>query len=260
MIAFFIRFSGIVWLIRNWFFRKKVAIIVFHNPSVQSMKNHLAYLSRHYQFIELQTFIDAVETKKTNHLPAKSLVLTMDDGHAGNYHLLPLFRQYRIRPTIYLSSHLIDIRCPFNIKKPTLRRDEIKEMQPWCDFQSHGRFHFSLPKCDDHKAWEEISLSKKIIEEILDKPCQHFAYPFGDYSCRETGYVKKCGYKSGRTTDPGWNDRTSDLFRLKVVAMIPDNASRNMLCAHLTGLPLLMEYFMRGVGKGFKNNKQLECR
>jgi peptidoglycan/xylan/chitin deacetylase (PgdA/CDA1 family) len=124
-------------------------------------------------------------------------------------------------------------------------------MSHWCDFQSHGKFHFSLPNCDDEAALEEISSSKKTIEKILAKKCEHFAYPFGDYSRRDTGYVKKCGYKSGRTIDPGWNHMATDPYRLKVVAMIPDDASRNMLCAQLTALPNLMRYFFQKIFKRF---------
>lgn len=288
MIAFCIRFSGLPWLIRNWFCSNRVAIIVFHNPSFQSLKSHLAYLSRHYRLIKLQTFVDAVETKKTSTLPAKSMILTIDDGHAGNYGLLHLFEQYQIQPTIYLCSHMIDAGRQFPSKKiegskksgqnighpnfslglkngfgftpyreyqgrQTLNRGEIKKMAPLCDFQSHGRFHFSLPACDDDTAIEEIAGSKKMIEKMLGKNCEHFAYPFGDYSNREVDYVKICGYKSARTTDPGWNYATSNVYRLKIVAMIPDNASRNMLCAQLTGLPRVMEYLMHHIVKGFKS-------
>jgi glycosyltransferase involved in cell wall biosynthesis/peptidoglycan/xylan/chitin deacetylase (PgdA/CDA1 family) len=250
--AFCIRFSGLPWLIRNWLFRDSFAIVVFHNPSAQSLKKHLAYLSRHYQLINLQTFVTAIETKRTNELPAKSMILTIDDGHAGNYHLLQLFRQYQVRPTIYLCSHLIDTQRSFRAKMTPLTYLKIRKMAPWCDFQSHGKFHLNLTICDDDTALEEVAGSKKAVEKMLGKKCEHFAYPFGDYSNREADYVKKCGYKSGRTTDPGWNDAASDPYRLKIVAMIPDHASRNMLCAQLTGLPHLMEYFIQRVVKALR--------
>jgi hypothetical protein len=51
-----------------------------------------------------------------------------------------------------------------------------------------------------------------------------FAYPNGDYSEREMGFVKEAGFASARTCDPGWNDARSDRFRLKGIC-IDDEAS-----------------------------------
>jgi len=91
----------------------------------------------------------------------------------------------------------------------------------------------------------------------VGKQSEHFAYPFGDYSSREAGYLKEWGYRSGRTTDPGWIDATADPYRLKVVAMVPDNASRNMLCAQLTGLPNFVETFICRIVDCFKGLRGL---
>jgi hypothetical protein len=137
--------------------------------------------------------------------------------------------------------------------RQALNRQEIAEMSPWVDFQCHGKYHFSLTICDDHTAYEEISGSKKVLEELLGRRCDHFAFPFGDYSSRDVEFLKQIGFKSGRTTDPGWIHKASDPYRLKVVAMIPDNASINMLCAQLTGLPNYIGNFFKRLGIAFKS-------
>ena len=245
LIAFFLRFSGIPWFVRNRICRNKVSIIVFHDPAPQALAGHLAYLARHYHIIRLQELVETMEPGRFHDIVPKSMVITIDDGHAGNYRLLQIFKQHHVCPTIYLTSHLVGTRR-------TLTRQEIDEMSPWVDFQSHGQYHFRLPACDENTMREEITGSKKTLEAMLGKHCWHFAYPFGDYSNREAVYLKECGYRSGRTTDPGWNDRDSDPYRLKVLAMIPDNASQNMLCAQLSGLPNFAAHFIHRVMDRFK--------
>ncbi len=272
LIAFLIRFSGMSWFIREFLFRKKITIIVYHDPTPEALKCHLVYLSRHYTFITLADAVKALRTKDFSGVPPKSLVITIDDGHAGNFVLLKLFRQYRVRPTIYLSSHIVDSCRHFWTKevggsvhyynqfghqhflkcmeknfrfypdkeyddRQALNLQEIMAMNPWVDFQCHGRYHFNLIRCDNDTVLKEIKGSKNKIENMIKRPCDHFAYPFGDYTVREMEYVRESMLISGRTADPGWNDAHTNPYSLKVAAMIPDNASENMLCAQLSGLP-----------------------
>ncbi len=272
LIAILIRFSGIPWIMREWVFRNKISIIVYHDPSSEAMACHLAYLFSHYHIISFTDALDAILSKDLSKLPPKSMVVTIDDGHAGNFDLLALFKRYRIKPTIYLSSHIVGTHRHFwmkRVKEPAnsyknvnlhqllscleknydftpdreystrqaLSHQEIDEMMPWVDFQSHGRYHFNLAICNDAAASAEIADSNSELKKLLGRDCDHFAYPFGDYSGRDEKLVKNSGYISGRTTDPGVNDEYSAPYRLKALAVIPDNASINMLCAQLSGLP-----------------------
>jgi peptidoglycan/xylan/chitin deacetylase (PgdA/CDA1 family) len=251
------------------------------------MSDHLAYLSRRYHFISLTDAVNAILTKTTGQIPSKSLVITIDDGHAGNFDLLDIFKRYRVKPTIYLSSHIIGTHRHFwstMVKEPAsfyknisldhflscvkrdyafspdreystrqaLNHQEIAEMEPWVDFQCHGRYHFNLTICDDDTANTEIVDSNIKLQKIINRTCAHFAYPFGDYSSRDVTLVKSSGYKSGRTVDPGINDENSDPYRLKAIAMIPDNASLHMLCAQISGLPNFFEYWLPRIIKRVK--------
>lgn len=267
--------------------RNKISIIAYHDPSPTAMADHLAYLSRHYHIISLTDAVNAILTKTIDQIPPKTLVITIDDGYAGNYNSLVLFKRYCVKPTIYLSSHIVGTHrhfWPTTVQKPAkfyknisldhflscLKKDyafspnreyatrqalnlqEIAEMDPWVDFQCHGRYHLNLTICDDDTASAEIVDSRKKLKKILSRNCDHFAYPFGDYSNRDATLVRLNGYKSGRTIDPGTNNANSDLYRLKTIAMIPDNASLNMLCAQLSGLPSYVEYWLARMIKQVK--------
>ena len=266
--AFLIRYSGIYWIVREWIGRRRISVIVYHDPAPDVMERHIRYLRRNYAIITLQRVVDSIYAGQRSALPRKSLVITIDDGHTGNYRLLNIFRRYSVKPTIYLCRNTIGIRPRLGVPVIGLTNSEkteenitfhiplgksrkfkysewqalslaqIYEMKPWIDFQSHGKNHVSLVSCEEKRLSDELAGSRKALSKILGKNCLHFAYPFGDYTRRENNLAVQCGYKSGRTTDPGWNTFRSDPFALRIVAMVPDHASLNMLCAQLSGLPI----------------------
>jgi len=269
-IGFIFRLSGIPLLIRNIFFRNKTTIIVYHNPKPKVFKRHANYLLRNYNLISLDRLVRAIRNQDWKDIPPKSLVITFDDGHRDNYKLLEIFKSYKIYPTIFLCSHVVNTQRKFwwmtgfsgfrRLKKYKNRQllktlkdkvnyepekeyperqamdiQEIKEMSAFVDFQSHSRFHPILPLCSDGESREEIEGSKKYLEKMLENEIRHFSYPNGDYSEREINYLKNSGYKSARTLDIGWNSMHSDPFRLKTMD-IEDNISVNIMCVQIIGL------------------------
>jgi peptidoglycan/xylan/chitin deacetylase (PgdA/CDA1 family) len=285
-IAYLIRFSGLPWLAREWLGRRRISIIVYHDPSPQALSRHLAILTRKYHVIGLEEAVSAMASGTLASLTKKSLVLTIDDGHKGNYELLEIFKSYGVKPTIYCCSHLVGTHRQF---WPTLAPDhlqrlkqqehvdflaflkshygympdkeypqrqflsiaEMQALQPWADLQVHTRYHFCLPSCDRKTATAEIAQSRQALSNLLGSSRRHFSYPFGNYSKREVLLVRQAGYQSARTTIPGWNSARTDPLKLKIIAMVPDDASIHMLYAQLSGLPNLLAFWksqLRGRG------------
>jgi peptidoglycan/xylan/chitin deacetylase (PgdA/CDA1 family) len=133
--------------------------------------------------------------------------------------------------------------------REALNLEELKEMLPYVDFQSHTKFHPILTTCTEEECKEEIEGSKDYLGKLLDKEIEHFCYPNGDYTNREIEYVKNCGYKSARTLDIGWNDVNSDPYRLKTMD-VEDDASINILCAQLNGFFGYLRFLRHGSFKG----------
>src|SRR5262249_32896745 len=102
--GFVARYSGAAFLIREVYARKKVSIVVYHNPSSIMLSKHLAYLVERYTPIRLEVLIRAIYAKDWSGVPPKALVITLDDGLRGNFKLLKVFRRYQVVPTIYLCS------------------------------------------------------------------------------------------------------------------------------------------------------------
>jgi peptidoglycan/xylan/chitin deacetylase (PgdA/CDA1 family) len=67
----------------------------------------------------------------------------------------------------------------------------------------------------------EIAGSKAEVEELTGQPCRHISFPNGDYGPRELDLIRRAGYLSARTIEPGWVEPATDPYRLKIVPM-PD--------------------------------------
>lgn len=274
MVATVIYLSGIPILIREWICRDRVAILMYHDAKPAVFKKHVAYLSRHYTVISLDTLVSAIHRKDFSQIPPKSVVITIDDGHAGNIDLLPIFKQYHIRPTLYVCTQIINTYRHFwfkiagqskaererlkrvsnaerlaylkhtnNFESEKVHQDrqalniaEMKEMAENADFQPHTRFHPILPNCTEMECRQEILGSKADLEKLLGTECFHFSYPNGDYTEREVKIVKAGEFLSARTTDIGWNTLKTAPHQLKVVP-IADDAGLTLFRAQLTTIP-----------------------
>ena len=273
-VATLICLSGMPMLMREWVCRKRVAILMYHEPKPRVFAKHIAYLSRRWAVISLDTLVAAIYRKDFSQVPPKSVVITIDDGHANNIALLPIFKQHRIRPTVYVCTQIITTHRHFWFKiaeqskiekerlkkvsnadrlahlkhtvgfepekmyseRQALNRTEVKEMAESVDFQPHTRFHPILPQCTAAECEQEILGSKADLERLLGGECSHFSYPNGDYTEREIAIVKAGGFRSARTTDIGWNTPHTPPYRLKAVP-ITDDAGLILFRAELTTIP-----------------------
>lgn len=271
-LCYVVVFSGLGWIVRKMFARRKVTIILYHDPWPETVERHLSFLSRCYRFITLSDLVSAIRNQRFD-FPPYSMVITFDDGHRGNAALTNIFRRYGITPTIFLCSSIINSPRKFWFKLPginskamktksnqerlrvlrekygfnvaqqfpsdewqALNSYELDTMMQVFDLQSHTCFHPILTTCTREEAELEIVESKAALSRDLKKEIRHFAYPNGDYSEREIGILKEAGYDSARSTDVGWNDVNTDPYRLKITG-VNDASDIIMLRAELSGIP-----------------------
>ena len=284
MVAAVICLAGMPMLIREWVCRHRVAILLYHDPKPAVFAKHIAYLSRHYTVVPLDILVSAIHRKDFSQIPPKSVVITIDDGHVGNITLLPIFKQYRVRPTLYVCTQIIDTHRHFWFKVPgqskaekerlkslpnaerlaclkrtanfepekvypdrqALNVSEMQEMAERADFQPHTRFHPILPRCTEMECEKEVLESKRDLETLLGIKCSHFSYPNGDYTEREIEIVKTGGFHSARTTDIGWNTVDTPLYQLKAVP-ITDDAGMILFRSELTTIPQRLSRWMNSL-------------
>jgi hypothetical protein len=113
------------------------------------------------------------------------------------------------------------LRVPVLLNLPTtmLAWDEIRQMskQGVC-FGAHTVTHPVLATLPVERLREEILGSKTIVENRLQLPVRHFAYPFGkktDFGSDAKQVVQAAGFETAVTTISGVNDPAQDRFELK---------------------------------------------
>jgi peptidoglycan/xylan/chitin deacetylase (PgdA/CDA1 family) len=83
------------------------------------------------------------------------------------------------------------------------------------DIGSHTLSHPYLTKLPPAQAREEITASRKKLEDLFGRPVTHFCYPYGDWNEAVRDLVQAAGYKTACTTDPGVNGPGDSPFLLK---------------------------------------------
>ena len=208
--------SGIHILIREFLCRNRVAILMYHDAKPEVFAKHLDYLSRHWTVISLDDLVDAIYQKDFSRIPAKSVIITIDDGHAGNIELLDLFKQYRIRPTLFVCTQIINTYRHFWFKiegqskaeKERLKRlpnaERLAHLKRTTDFEPEkvypdrqalnikemkemiarmlifNRIHSSIRfyrTAPKPNVDKKFFGSKTDLEELLGIECFHFSYP-----------------------------------------------------------------------------------
>ncbi|TQF34837.1 polysaccharide deacetylase [Bradyrhizobium sp. UNPF46] len=86
--------------------------------------------------------------------------------------------------------------------------DELKTFaaDPLVTIGAHSVSHCNLAKLAEDVAAQELAVSRARIEQALERPVLHLAYPYGDREAagtREFGLAATAGFKTAVTTRPG---------------------------------------------------------
>lgn len=188
--------------------------------SVNTFQRQMRFLKEHnYNVLTLEAAGDLIKNKKK--IPAKSIVLTFDDGYKDNYiYAFPVLKKYNFPATIFIVLSEVG-------KSDRLSWDEINQMRDsgLIFFGSHTINHPFLEYVgSDEELKKEIGDSKRILEEKLGKPVNTFSYPMGRFNAKVRQFVIDAGYKIGVATNPGKGYPDDDVFVLKRLR-ISENAN-----------------------------------
>lgn len=153
----------------------------------------------------------------------KRVVITFDDGYADFYRsAFPILDRHRFQAIVYLpTAHITDTRGRFKGKE-CLTWDEVRELsRHGIQFGSHTVTHPQLRELSPAAVNEEITASKKTIEDKLGCAVESFAYPYAfpqtDSAFRQMlrDSLARAGYQNGVCTIVGRANRNSDPFFLE---------------------------------------------
>jgi peptidoglycan/xylan/chitin deacetylase (PgdA/CDA1 family) len=179
---------------------------------------------------------DTFGTIQASQPRAKRVFLTFDDGFADVFeNALPVLQQHRFRSIQFLVADLLGKTSEWQAgsgEVPGLLMDKT-QVKDWLgagqEIGSHTSTHPRLTKVPVHQAREEISGSKKKLEDTFGIAVDHFCYPYGDWNPAVRDIVAEVGYKSACITKFGVNTTESDIFTLKrITVRYPSRKLKNL--------------------------------
>jgi len=269
-----LNWSGLPWLIREVYARQKITIVNYHNPTPDIFEEHVKFYVRNYSFVSIDMVAATLKEGTISHLPPKPLLITFDDGYAGNAHLIDILKRYRIPAVIYAVAGVVGTHRHYWFDKlphhgqamHTLKNipDSERRMRMQLDYDhwdekeydnavalsseeldaflgsegtvaSHTLFHPLLDQCQEDVGFYECQMSKDYLESLLGRPVVHFALPNGNYNESVLDWVRRSGYGTCRTTSPGWVTPKTSPFRLPVFG-ISDTADSEKAAIQACGL------------------------
>ena len=195
--------------------------------TVDEMESQI--ISLHKRGFETMTFKDIAEGVQVK----KPVILTFDDGYLDNYeNLLPLLRKHNAKVVIFALANRELSNNEWDIKQgepewPLMNNEQLKECvgSGHVEIGSHGMNHQHLSQLDDIRSKYEIIESKNVLENLLGTEVVSFAYPYGDYSDRDTDFVKESGYLFGIGTVNGPLKSVDDRYRIRRITMFPGTST-----------------------------------
>ncbi len=179
-----------------------------NNYSPRRFEILLKYLvENNYNFISIDDIGGEIK--------GKSVLITFDDGYAHLFKYLPQFIQkYKIKPLIFFPTNQIGKGNNWDYSHvfqncPHMDTGLIKELSnAGVAFGSHSHHHCDLTALTFNQLTNELTRSKNIIEELINKEITSISYPFGKFNQNVTTKSKEVGYKFGFTMKFPNNDNT----------------------------------------------------
>ncbi len=105
-----IRRSGAPEVMRHLVAKRRVSILLYHDPAPETIAEHLDYLRSRYHGVSLTRVVDAMRSGEWSALPDYSLAITFDDGWSRNVESVRMCRGSGFPVTIFACSAIIDTK------------------------------------------------------------------------------------------------------------------------------------------------------
>lgn len=154
-------------------------------------------------------------------LPARTVVITFDDGFACLHEQLGEALEQGLKATAYVVSGSLDRMARFDRDlgiraRPMVSTAQLRELATiGLEIGSHTVNHPDLRCLTDSALDNELRRSKKDLEQILGQAVSSFAYPRGRFDRRVRQAVMDTGYVSACCTLEGLNHADTDAFLIR---------------------------------------------
>ena len=153
------------------------------------------------------TMAEAERRRGDGSLPARTVVVTFDDGYASTLRALPILAELGFPATVFIVTRFVESGEPLRWAgiEEWQAAGELDELRPlrWSDLEalaaagwevgSHTHSHPLLTAVDDQRLRHELETSRSAIAARLGS-CDSLSYPYGVADERVARATEGCGY------------------------------------------------------------------
>lgn len=249
-----------------------VAVLMYHDitdqPSVyfditvSSFRSQLKQIQASgATVISLADLYDHLRNGKA--IPPKSVVLTFDDGYAGQYeNAYPILKEFGYPATFFVHTGAVGVTT--SRAHMTWAQLQALDKEGLISVECHTVTHpDDLRKCSDAQLETELKKSKQVLEQKLGRKVRFLAYPVGNADGRVARVAHEAGYEQAFTMGPGWAGTPEDAFFTPRFSptRIPEVVAR-LKSEDLTApiLPKIIELKPQALESGFLDDRAVRMR
>lgn len=145
----------------------------------------------------------------------KTVAITFDDGcETDILSAAPILREFGFGATFYITSG-------WSGDPGYLSHSQIRELASLgFEIGCHSMSHLYLTDLDDAGLRREIVDAKLSLEQVINKPVEHFSCPGGRFDLRVARVARDAGYRTVATSEMEANTPATDSFALGRVAIM----------------------------------------
>ena len=130
----------------------------------------------------------------TQPLPAKPVVITLDDGYADLYtNAFPILAAHGFKAVAYIVSGFVG-RWAYVTAAQVVQMD-----QNGIEIAAHTVDHANLARSSYASTMYQLVDSKRMLENLVGHPVLDFAYPSGKFNAQTVAAVQRAGYDTAVT-------------------------------------------------------------
>jgi peptidoglycan/xylan/chitin deacetylase (PgdA/CDA1 family) len=176
-------------------------------------------------------------------LPDRPVLLTFDDGFQGCVdHAMPVLRAQGFTAVFFLVTGLMGQTSRWmapdqGSELPLMSWDTARALAgEGIQFGAHTVTHARLPGLEAVRCRTELVEARHRLEQELDRPAVHLAYPYGAYDPAVREIAAEAGYVTACSTRRGLSTADDDLLAIHRVTIYGHDSLLDFACRVRTGM------------------------